>query len=422
MIMSLFRTFLCSTATPLYRRPRRTTSNLALLLALALSLALVLAGCGSGGSGSSSCDASDINADCDNDTIANGIDNCPAVANSGQKDSDDDDVGDVCDGTPLLTAGMPFVGSGAGSVDLPIADPIAKVYTIAVVSDTITDSATRDQFTIALDGGDQNKRLRNLCSSPLATSGAIGTALTAVPPCDNANVWLFLPGDDGDDLPADLPADFAINSCPPVEGCADDMDNPSGNRRLNYPAAPDQATPLERMLTYRLDVAAPGAAAWSLRADEIDFPRLPAGIQTRLRRSSDTAGTANDEGGPRVTSGGAVIEKSGQGYYLLYSPDPTRLQAQPELIIPFSSASGFRIDDNDWTSTLNFRFSSDCRTENAAITLIEFIVTSPLGTPFNRALAEHASPIYCVRTDVLAEMLPGASDNLQFTLNPPPYR
>ena len=130
MIISLFRTFLCSTATPLYRRPRRSAPNPALLLALALSLTLVLAGCGSGGG------------------------SIPV---------------------PTLTAGTPFMGSGAGSVDLPIADPIAKVYAISVVSDTITDDATmRGEFTIALDDGDQDKRLRNLCSSPLASDGAIG--------------------------------------------------------------------------------------------------------------------------------------------------------------------------------------------------------------------------------------------------------
>ena len=351
------------------------------------------------------------------------MDNCPAVANSDQKDSDDDLTGDVCDDTPvpLLTAGTPFVGSGAGSVDLPIADPIDKVYTIAVVSDTIVDDDTRDQFTIALDGGDQDKRLRNLCSSPLASDGAIGTALTAVPPCDNANVWLFLPGDDGDDLPADLPADFAINSCPPVEGCADDMDNPSGNRRLNYPAAPDQATPLERMLTYRLDVSAPASAAWSLRADEIDFPRLPTGIQTRLRRFSDTAGALNDEGGPRVLDGdGNLAEKSGQGYYLLYSPDPTRLQAQFDVRIPHPDFPGFRIDD-DFTTNLIFFFSSNCRTDNGDIR-IQFVEATLLNTPFGEVLDEHASTIYCVRTNAVDPSLTAASDNLQFTLNPPPYR
>ena len=142
------------------------------------------------------------------------------------------------------------MGSGAGSVDLPIADPIAKVYAISVVSDTITDDATmRGEFTIALDDGDQDKRLRNLCSSPLASDGAIGDALTEaeVPACGNANVWLFLPGDDGDDLPADLPADFAINSCPPdPAACAckrgrrhsgDRQIELSGHARPNYPAS-----------------------------------------------------------------------------------------------------------------------------------------------------------------------------------------
>ena len=299
MIISLFRTIAGIIAPPLCQRPKHTASNRALLLGLVLSLALVLVGCGSGGSGgSTSCDASDINADCDNDTIANGIDNCPAVANTDQKDSDDDPtMGDVCDGTPLLEAGMAFNGSGAGSVDLPIDDPIANVYTIAVVSATIMDSATRDAFTIELDGGDQDKRLLNLCSPP---GTALSTALGDVQACDDANVWLFLPGDDGDDLPV-LPRGFAINSCSVSGACAAGGGDANKLGRLNYPAMLDQTTPLARTLTYRLEVAAPANVAWSLQADEIDFPRLPAGIQTRLRRSSDTAESSNNEGGPRVT-------------------------------------------------------------------------------------------------------------------------
>ena len=385
MIISLFRTIFCAsagtTATPRYRRPRRSAPNPALLLALALSLALVLVGCGSGGS------------------------SIPV---------------------PLLTAGTPFVGSGAGSVDLPIADPIAKVYAISVVSDTITDDATmRDAFTIALDDGDQDKRLRNLCSSPLASDGAIGTALTdaEVPVCGNANVWLFLPGDDGDDLPADLPADFAINSCPPVDGCADDMDNPSGNRRLNYPAAPDQATPLARTLTYRLDVSAPASAAWSLQADEIYFPRLPTGIQTRLRRYSDTAGALNDEDGPFVTdTEGNLVEKSGQGYYLLYSPVPTRWQTQIDLSVRHPiRPNTFLIDDDEWVLNLTFQFSSDCHTKNTDIGDVAFTFGDPVGAVRNPDISRHASPIYCVRTVAQIATLPAASDNLQFTLNPPPY-
>ena len=251
------------------------------------------------------------------------------------------------------------------------------------------------------------------------------TALTdaEVPVCGNANVWLFLPGDDGDDLPADLPADFAINSCPPVDGCADDMDNPSGNRRLNYPAAPDQATPLARTLTYRLDVSAPASAAWSLQADEIYFPRLPTGIQTRLRRYSDTAGALNDEDGPFVTdTEGNLVEKSGEGYYLLYSPDPASWQTQPDLLIRHPRGV-LRIDDNEWAVSLTFRFSSDCFSENTAINFIRFFITAPLGTAVSRVLAEDANPIYCVSisTEVVGLTVPAASDNLQFTLNPPPY-
>ena len=401
-----------------------------LLLALVLSLALVLAGCGSGGSsngnggngGNISCDVIDPTADCDNDTIVNGMDNCPIVANTDQKDSDDDLLGNVCDDTPVPppTAVPLLTSGGAGGVDLPIADPIAKVYAIAVVSNAITDDATRDQFTIALNGGDQNKRLRNLCSSPLSSSGAIGAALSAFLVCDSANVWLFLPGDDGDDLPEDLPADFAINSCSVSGVCAANGGDANALGRLNYPAAPAQTTPLARMLTYRLDVAAPSSAEWELHADEIDFPRLPAGIQTRLRRFSDTAGTANDEGGPRVLDGdGAVVEKSGQGYYLLYSPVTTRLQAWLDVRILFSL--GFRIDDDEWITNLVFAFSSDCRTRNTAITSVDLVTDTTLGDPHNSALSGHTSPIYCVRTDVLIATLPAASDNAQFTLNPPPY-
>ena len=352
-----------------------------LLLALVLSLALILVGCGSGGNGGGT----------------------PLPSPTA---------------VPLLTSG------GAGSVDLPIADPIAKVYAIAVVSDAIMDDATRGQFTIALDGGDQNKRLRNLCSSPLASDGAIGTALSAFLVCDSANVWLFLPGDDGDDLPEDLPADFAINSCSVSGVCAAGGGDANALGGLNYPAAPDQTTPLERMLTYRLEVAAPDSAEWELHADEIDFPRLPTGIQTRLRRSSDTAGAPNDEGGPRVTdSDGNLVEKVGEGYYLLYSPDPTRLQAQFDVRILFSL--GFRIDDGGLTTTLAFDFSGDCKTSLEGIEPVELFSNTPLSEAISSSLGEHASTIYCVYTDAfgLSQGLtnPAASDNVQFTLNPPPY-
>ena len=361
MIISLFRTIAGIIAPPLYQRHRRTASNRALLLGLVLSLALVLVGCGSGGSN------------------GNG------------------------DGTPvpLLTAGTPFNGSGAGSVDFSVTDPIDKVYTITVVSDIIVDGATRDQFTIALDGGDQNKRLRNLCSSPLASGGAIGTALGGVAACesDNANAWLFLPGDDGDDLPEDLPANFAINSCSVSGACAANGDDANALGRLNYPAAPDQTTPLARMLTYRLDVRAPASAAWSLQADEIDFPRLPTNIQTRLR--------SVDEGGPN---------EIGVGYYLTYDPEPSTYRVRQDFAV--AQVSDFRIydlaiADGGGASSVVFYLTSECDTDTQSA---GFLPNDVPGRISMQSGSTHN--IYCVRTGFHATDATLASDNAQFTFHP----
>ena len=40
------------------------------------------------------------NGDDDSDTIDNLADNCPAIANANQQDTDNDGTGDVCDATP----------------------------------------------------------------------------------------------------------------------------------------------------------------------------------------------------------------------------------------------------------------------------------------------------------------------------------
>ena len=70
------------------------------LLLLALGVSLFVVSCGSGGSANGadpSCDVSVDEGDCDNDTITNDEDNCPAVANDQTEDNEPDGVGDACD-------------------------------------------------------------------------------------------------------------------------------------------------------------------------------------------------------------------------------------------------------------------------------------------------------------------------------------
>ena len=335
MIISRFRRFVHIIAN-CYRG-----THPAVLLGIILSLALVLVGCGGGNGG----------------------------------------------GTPLPspTADPLLTSSDADSVNLDVADPIDKVYAIAVVSDAIIDDTTRGSFTIALNDGAQDKRLRNLCSSPLASDSTLSAALSAFLVCDSANVWLFLPGDDGDDLPASLPASFAINGA-------------VGS--LSYPAAPGATSDLARMLTYRMDVRAPDDAVWSLHAAEIDFPRLPTNIQTRLRSAA--------EGGPSET---------GAGYYLIYDPEPETYRIRHDVAVARAGSTVFYDIEGGDITTFTFDRIPDCgseRTRQVSHFVFEEGVTKQRVVP----VADTSDTLYCVRTIVVAIGESGVSDSAQFTLHP----
>ena len=352
MIISRFRRFLHVIAN-CYGRTRP-----AVLLGIILSLALVLVGCGSGGSGGSS--------------NGNGNGN----GNNGG-------------GTPLPspTADPLLTSSEAeDSVKLDVADPIDKVYAIAVVSDAIIDDTTRGSFTIALDGGAQDKRLRNLCSSPLASDSTLSAALSAFLVCDSANVWLFLPGDDGDDLPDGLPANFAINGA-------------VGS--LSYPAAGGATSDLERIITYSLDVTAPDDAVWSLHAAEIDFPRLPTNIQTRLRSAA--------EGGPSET---------GAGDYLIYDPVPETYSIRHD--VADARASNPNIYDIEGTVISNFAFDRipDCGSERTRLLSLTPPERGDTVSP-TRPESDTSDTLYCVNTRLGAFTGDsGVSDSAQFTFHP----
>lgn len=72
--------------------------------------------------------------DSDGDGIADGLDNCPAVANSNQADYDGDGVGDVCDDCVRLADPLQFDSDGDG-----LGKPCDNCPTVANVDQTDTD-------------------------------------------------------------------------------------------------------------------------------------------------------------------------------------------------------------------------------------------------------------------------------------------
>lgn len=66
---------------------------------LSIMMAATLTACGGGG-GSGNPNPPPATTDTDNDTVVDGSDNCPNIANPAQLDTDNDGTGDVCDSTP----------------------------------------------------------------------------------------------------------------------------------------------------------------------------------------------------------------------------------------------------------------------------------------------------------------------------------
>ena len=101
------------------------------------------------------------------------------------------------------------------------------------------------------------------------------------------------------------------------------------------------------------------------------------------------------------------------------------MEAQFDFRFLSSGGTLLALDDGGGTSTVAFHFSDDCQThDGTGIAPIE-LVFATAGIVGKDLGEEHDSSIYCVYANALGLSLgltlPAASDNLQFTLNPPPY-
>ena len=82
-----------------------------------------------------------VSNDNDNDSVKNDVDNCPDTPNTDQKDSDNDDIGDVCDTTPF----------GQNIFSLLLKDETCRSANDGSMSLTI--SISDPKFIVAVTGG-----------------------------------------------------------------------------------------------------------------------------------------------------------------------------------------------------------------------------------------------------------------------------
>ena len=98
--------------------------------------------------------------------------------------------------------GITYKGVGEAEASITIAAPVFKVYAITVLDTAdATMSSTIGISAMRSAAGDADNRLRQ---GPIA--GVSSTASPTSGDLTGGSVWLFLPGDDGDDLPDPAPA------------------------------------------------------------------------------------------------------------------------------------------------------------------------------------------------------------------------
>lgn len=113
--------------------------------------------------------------DDDGDGVENGVDNCPAAANTNQADGDGDGVGDACDNCPNNPnpAQADADGDGVGDAcDTPVANPLPPT---ANDDTATTNEETAVTFAVATNDSDPNANL-DPTSVTLTTPPTNGTA------------------------------------------------------------------------------------------------------------------------------------------------------------------------------------------------------------------------------------------------------
>ena len=201
-------------------------------------------------------------------------------------------------------------GAGDDQLSLLIHRPARDAYKISLDTAGLS-SAVVGIDTLTLDIADPDnpdQSSRRLYFDPDRTKTLGATEPVAY---GGAQVYTFLPGDDGADRPS---GDYEL------------IWRNDDSEAVDYPSQLDAAT------TYTLTIDDVGNAGvnWKLRIEFHDLPRLPANIPTTFRGRQDGNAHVND----------------GQGFYLIYNPtaEASRISLQVQRAansdVPLAFAAG----------------------------------------------------------------------------------